>query len=113
MPAFETLSPILRRAGQRLVFRCPGCDIWHIVSVDSPDSPNWSWNGNVEQPTFQPSILVRTGRAVHPGFVREEGDPPEICHSYVTDGRIQFLPDSTHALAGRTVDIPLFDRDAE
>jgi hypothetical protein len=28
------------------------------------------------------------------------------CHSFVTDGRIQFLSDSTHALAGQTVDLP-------
>ena len=28
------------------------------------------------------------------------------CHSFVTDGRIQFLSDCTHALAGQTVDLP-------
>jgi len=31
---------------------------------------------------------------------------PSVCHSYVTDGRIQFLADCTHALAGLTVDLP-------
>ena len=29
-----------------------------------------------------------------------------VCHSFVTDGRIQFLADCTHALAGQTVDLP-------
>jgi hypothetical protein len=29
-----------------------------------------------------------------------------VCHSFVTDGRIQFLNDCTHPLAGQTVDIP-------
>ena len=28
------------------------------------------------------------------------------CHTFVTDGRIQFLGDCTHALAGQTVDLP-------
>ena len=28
------------------------------------------------------------------------------CHSFVTDGRIQFLADCTHPLAGQTVDLP-------
>ena len=27
-------------------------------------------------------------------------------HSYVTDGRIQYLSDCTHPLAGQTVDLP-------
>jgi hypothetical protein len=31
---------------------------------------------------------------------------PKICHSFITDGRIQFLGDCTHRLAGQTVPIP-------
>ena len=31
-----------------------------------------------------------------------------VCHSFVTDGRIQFLGDCTHSLAGQTVDLPEF-----
>jgi len=39
------------------------------------------------------------------------GRPPSgfscsICHSFVTDGQIQFLGDCTHKLAGRTVPLP-------
>jgi hypothetical protein len=29
-----------------------------------------------------------------------------VCHSFVTEGRIEFLSDSTHELAGQTVPIP-------
>jgi hypothetical protein len=29
-----------------------------------------------------------------------------VCHSFVTDGKIQFLGDCTHALAGQTVELP-------
>ena len=29
-----------------------------------------------------------------------------VCHSFVTDGRIQFLGDCTHDLAGHTVELP-------
>jgi len=28
------------------------------------------------------------------------------CHSFVRDGRIEFLSDCTHALKGQTVDLP-------
>lgn len=55
----------------------------------------WTWNGDLERPTFRPSILSRTADAS--GEIR--------CHSYVTDGRIEFLGDCSHELAGQTVDL--------
>jgi hypothetical protein len=50
----------------------------------------------MEAPTFTPSILVRYSWS----------DGPRVCHSFVTGGRIQFLEDCTHHLAGQTVDLP-------
>jgi hypothetical protein len=48
----------------------------------------------MDEPTFYPTIMVygthRTSR----------------CHSFVRDGCIQFYADSTHALAGQTVELP-------
>ena len=84
-----------------VAFRCPGCNARHAISVK-----RWTWNGSGDRPTFTPSILVRTGRAVDPNFTREQGDLPGVCHSYVTDGMIRFLSDSTHELAGQTVELP-------
>lgn len=101
------LSAVLRNAAAgRLLFWCPGCDRAHAVAHGDGPGPRWTWDGNAERPTFTPSVLVRTGRAVDPGFVPEAGDPPEVCHSFVTAGRIQFLGDCTHSLAGQTVDLP-------
>jgi hypothetical protein len=31
--------------------------------------------------------------------------PLDVCHSFVTDGKIQYLSDCTHAMAGQTVDL--------
>lgn len=100
------ISKKLRTAeGGRLMFWCPGCDGAHAVRIGEDAGPRWTWNGNVDRPTFSPSLLVRYNGA--------DADTPDgipsVCHSFVTDGRIQFLGDSTHALAGRTVDIPDFD----
>ena len=91
-----------------IMFQCPGCKGAHGIHVVAAGwiGPTWSFNGDGNRPTFSPSVLVTTGRAVDPNFVPEEGDPPEVCHSFVTDGRIQFLGDCTHALAGQTVDLP-------
>lgn len=95
------LSKILRSvAGDRLLFWCPGCDGAHAVHIGSGPGPKWTYNGDPDKPTFRPSILVNPGQETL-------GVP--LCHSFVTDGRIQFLDDCTHAQAGQTIDIPDWD----
>lgn len=98
------LSAKLRSAqGGRLHFYCPGCAAVHGINVGEGPGPRWGWNGNVDRPTFTPSVLVTW--SVPPP--REPDDPPDrVCHSFVRDGRIEFLGDCTHALAGQTVDMP-------
>ena len=116
------LSPILRSVeGGRVAFWCPGCDQAHQVPVTEPaaNGSRWGWNGSADKPTFTPSILVTSGhysRWHKPGAPcwcstkHPSGDDwgfgCGICHSFVTDGRIQFLSDCTHALAGQTVELP-------
>lgn len=97
------LSALLRDAeGGRLMFWCPGCDCAHAIAHGDGPGPRWGWNGEAERPTFTPSVLVRYDGA----DAGQDGAPPAVCHSFVTDGRIQFLSDCTHALAGQTVDLP-------
>lgn len=108
------LSKVLRAlAGGRVAFYCPGCDGPHQVGVEPPAAVVWGWNRNAERPTFSPSILVRGVRRMsdeeHARYTatRELPEPvPVVCHSFVRDGRIEFLADSTHELAGQTVPIP-------
>ena len=75
-------------------FFCPGCNCCHGI-----DSKRWSFNMDMEKPTISPSILVTVGH--HP-------DAPDVCHSFVTDGKIQFLDDCTHPLKGQTVELEEF-----
>ena len=81
---------------------CPGCDEPHAVNVKEYMSgvPVWKFNGNVDRPTFSPSVLVHR----IPKTDTYKGHPQ--CHVFITDGRIQFLSDCEHALAGQTVDLP-------
>ncbi len=108
----SALSSKLRSLeGGRVMFWCPGCDGAHQVGIGEGDGPRWGYNGDPEAPTFTPSVLVQyNGKDA--GQDRGDGRraPPAICHSFVTDGKIQFLADSTHALAGHTVDLPDFER---
>lgn len=83
------------RDSNHLIFDCPGCERVHGISVALG---RWTWNGSFDAPTVQPSILAEWYEGPERGERR--------CHSYITDGQIQFLSDCTHSLAGQTVDLP-------
>lgn len=81
------------------VFHCPGCGYDHglwIRQCLEGGNPQWSFNGDVDKPTFSPSLLV------YVDDTRKESQ----CHSFIRDGMIQFLDDCKHELAGQTVEIP-------
>lgn len=97
-------------------FDCPGCALvgdrsgihvlpvnWNPPGVErsphtAPMSAGWGFNGDLERPTLTPSVLSTC--TLGPEHT------PFACHSFVTDGRIQFLGDCTHPLANQTVDLP-------
>jgi hypothetical protein len=100
-------------------FKCPGCNSLHTVHVaPSTSAQVWGFNGNASRPTITPSVLLTSHRWEPPvtpeNLERWNAAPweqmkvPYVCHSFVTDGRIQFLGDCTHALANQTVDLPDF-----
>lgn len=102
------MKPVLTRCHPRLaekpyapdvLFHCPGCKTQHGVWTDKPASngARWSWNGDMERPTFSPSLLITVEWREADGMHRQ------VCHSFVREGQIQFLSDCTHALAGQTV----------
>lgn len=99
--------------GGRIMFFCPGCKENHVIQVEPGTSVKpWGWNRDVERPTFTPSILVKGKRRITEDEYQriKNGEdvkiPKLICHSFVTDGQIRFLNDSTHDLAGQTVELP-------
>lgn len=117
----SALSPILRSGeGGRLMFRCPGCEGAHTVTVGDGSGPRWGYNGNPAAPTFTPSVLVRSGHFIEGKagdcwctYEARTGEKSpfscSVCHSFVTDGQIHFLSDCTHQLAGHTVPLPNFE----
>ena len=92
--------------GNRLMFMCPGCNDRHVIQYGEGKGPRWTWNGNAEKPTFTPSVLVRYEAVPEAPDDMAEWRTERLCHSYVTDGRIEFLSDCTHDLVGKTVDLP-------
>lgn len=85
-------------------FFCPGCGSAHTINTNEG---GWGWNGDTERPTFTPSVLVTWPANPDADERFKEWRTERRCHSFVTDGFIQFLADSTHDLAGQTV--PLAD----
>lgn len=81
--------PCFQDGPDRMEFFCPGCLTLHALNK------NWKWNGNYVDPTISPSILVDAARA------------DRRCHSFIEEGKIRFLSDCHHSLAGTTVRLPL------
>ena len=88
-----------------LGFYCPGCKQRHFINDKETELQSeehyklmgfkrpdiWTFNNDFESPTIRASVLVRWLN--------------HCCHSFVTDGKIQFLNDCTHHLKGQTVEL--------
>lgn len=86
-----------------LMFVCPGCQGdegkgsgIHVLPVQYADGrPSWTWNGDLEKPTLEPSIMTRWGL-----------DGKNVCHSFLRNGVFEYLGDCTHKYANQHVPIP-------
>ena len=86
---FDSDLKIIRSVGNgHYFFYCPGCECCHSIIV-----PRWTWNEDFEKPTVSPSILSR-------GQV--------VCHLFVKNGMLEYLPDCTHQFAGETIPMERF-----
>ncbi len=83
------IMPIVNNVGH-YIFYCPGCELNHTIStVPSGLKKYHTLSGPLHSPTIKASVLYKDERL--------------ICHSFVTDGEIEFLNDTTHHLAGKIV----------
>ena len=118
-------NPIRNLKTGGVVFFCPGCNDTHSLNT-SRTGPQWAYNGDPARPTFSPSILYTAGHYCpgedgkdcwcnfeerYPEYKGKEHPKCYRCHSFVMDGRIQFLGDCTHALADQTVRLPPWPHD--
>lgn len=77
-------------------FWCDGCKELHPFTCgNSNGRPTWQFDGNLEKPTFHPSLLM-----VGAG-----------CHLFLKEGIIEYLNDCTHHLKGQKVPLPLIPED--
>ena len=81
----------ITNSDERYFFMCPGCKETHRVYIGPG---GWVFNGDYNNPTLTPSVLVTAEPT------------PYRCHSFVTNGKIQFLSDCSHELAEQMVELP-------
>lgn len=112
---------IFRRLSAKLVIRqgyhypasswtyahwCPACNSLHDFAIDQAftNGARWTWDGDVQLPTMTPSMNITIG---------PYGDGKmNICHYYLSKGKLLFLNDCTHGLSAQTVDLPDIPDDA-
>lgn len=94
---FESIKEGDKPNGVVYVFWCPGCEEHHTFTTMRDAKPCWNFNGDMDKPTFTPSLLYPS--------------KPVRCHLFLTDGKLQFLNDCGHNLKGQTVDLPPIPED--
>lgn len=95
---------------------CPGCGQAHIINVERPTQAypeygiaggaQWTFDGNLEHPTFSPSIHITAGGWQRPD--KSQVPKRTLCHYFVAAGDIRYLSDCAHELRGKVMPIPEF-----
>lgn len=82
------------------MIRCAGhTNGWHEFPKVGRPGASWTFSGNLEKPTFSPSMNEGVNLKSSP---HHQADVPESrCHFTVTDGKIEYHGDCTHALRGK------------
>jgi hypothetical protein len=81
-----------------LLHWCPACRRPHEIHLQASTHPlrqRWEWNDRMDRPTFWPAFRV-------------EGTAGGLCHYFITDQRIEYQADCSHALAGQVVPLPIY-----
>lgn len=93
------------RTYKGLAHWCPACNEAHAFAIEGKNSSGacWTWDGDVEAPTFAPSMLIKTGPYPH-----QPNEQPriDVCHYFLKKGIIEYLGDCTHHLKGQKINLP-------
>lgn len=100
MPKIKEVRYIHPETGEQyhhrqFAYGCLGCGYEHFFALKS-EGGNHDFNMDLNSPTVTPSLL-------------QNFDPARICHSFIANGKIQFLGDCWHLLKNQTVDLPEVD----
>jgi len=89
------MNPTVIKTKSGMVIRCRACG-QHFIPV-----PRWNFNGDMECPTFSPSVNETCNSPDHPSYQSQAAT--SRCHFIITDGNISYCGDCTHDLKGQTL----------
>lgn len=101
----DRLSDKVAKGGGRLWHWCPACDHLHAYRIEGDGRPMWRWNGDVQSPTLEPSMLCFTTHDEH-GDPLPSGQRRTLCYYFLRGGALEFCSDSPHPWSGKTVPLP-------
>jgi len=87
---------VFSETNTQYLYYCVGCGYEHAFRLKP--SGRHEWNGDFNSPTVKPSLL-------------NNFTPGKTCHSFIQLGKIQYLSDCHHKLAGQTIDLPDYESD--
>jgi hypothetical protein len=73
-------------------YMCKGCGHEHCFALKS-EGGHHNFNMDLENPTVSPSLV-------------QNFTPGKMCHSFIKNGKIQYLNDCYHKLKGQTIELP-------
>jgi len=103
---YEACDEYRKTVRTEYFFHCPGCGRGHsfiTAWVPPHTGPTWTFNGNLESPTFSPSLLYNVGRS----------NPTEhLCHTFVRAAASRLLHTTIRwrSPEARRTRTPLFER---
>jgi len=74
------------------LYFCLGCGYSHAFALKA-EGGHHDFNMDLDNPTVKPSLV-------------QNFTPGRMCHSYITNGMIQYLHDCWHELKGKTIELP-------
>jgi hypothetical protein len=77
---------------EQYLYWCEGCGYEHAFALHE-NGGHHSFNGDLDNPTVSPSLV-------------QNFTPGKMCHSFIRDGKIQYLGDCWHHLKGQTIELP-------
>jgi hypothetical protein len=80
---------------RQFLYWCLGCGYEHAFALTT-EGGHHEFNMDLKNPTISPSLLYNF-------------NPEKICHSFIKEGKIEYLNDCWHHMKGQTVELPDVD----
>ena len=83
---------------------------WHTFPKIGRPNATWTFNGDLEKPTFHPSMNECSNPSTSPDF-NPRCSADERCHFVISNGNITYQNDCSHNFKGQTMPLDPWPED--